>query len=375
MFDFALITFYKDIFLCYINSTTKTYFIVNNIYMDEIRHRLKLLREHLSLTQKELSQVLMIKQASYSAIETGRRELTDRNISLLCNIFHVNSTWLKEGIGEMFLSQPNKNSFILSPTDNTDSTSDDANKTSPKHHLGIILQSKYEKSEVTQRFLIALEQLKIQGTPYSDVANKIGASTSLVSEIRRGKTFLLPHFAQKFIELFNVNKEWLLEGKGDNIFVLSENLSNVHPVKIENTEWIEVPFVPLHARATFAETFLDTNVREIETVRVQKRPGINYEKAKAFEVDGDSMEPTLVSGEQILCEIIDPNNWKFTTGVVVVAFGNMVVIKRIKDNELTNGKLVLWSDNELGGKITLSSETEEIRRMYKVKYSIYKPIR
>jgi len=87
------------------------------------------------------------------------------------------------------------------------------------------------------------------------------------------------------------------------------------------------------------------------------------------------MEPTLVSGEQILCEIIDPNNWKFTTGVVVVAFGNMVVIKRIKDNELTNGKLVLWSDNELGGKITLSSETEEIRRMYKVKYSIYKPIR
>ncbi|WP_318269854.1 helix-turn-helix transcriptional regulator [Butyricimonas paravirosa] len=146
-------------------------------------------------------------------------------------------------------------------------------------------------------------------------------------------------------------------------------------MKIENTEWIEVPFVPLHARATFAETFLDTNVREIETVRVQKRPGINYEKAKAFEVDGDSMEPTLVSGEQILCEIIDPNNWKFTTGVVVVAFGNMVVIKRIKDNELTNGKLVLWSDNELGGKITLSSETEEIRRMYKVKYSIYKPIR
>ncbi|WP_270546531.1 XRE family transcriptional regulator [Butyricimonas paravirosa] len=320
--------------------------------MNDIPNRLRQLRAALSLTQKELANILMIKQGSYSTIETGKGELTDRNFKLICDTYSVNPKWLEFGEQPMFTEQKTTTEQLTS-----------------------ISFSKYNKSEVTQRFLIALEQLKIQGTPYSDVANKIGASTSLVSEIRRGKTFLLPHFAQKFIELFNVNKEWLLEGKGDNIFVLSENLSNVHPVKIENTEWIEVPFVPLHARATFAETFLDTNVREIETVRVQKRPGINYEKAKAFEVDGDSMEPTLVSGEQILCEIIDPNNWKFTTGVVVVAFGNMVVIKRIKDNELTNGKLVLWSDNELGGKITLSSETEEIRRMYKVKYSIYKPIR
>ena len=114
--------------------------------MDEIRYRLKLLRENLSLTQKELSQILMIKQASYSAIETGRRELTDRNISLLCNTFHVNPTWLREGIGEMFLNQSTKNSFILSLTDNTDSTPYDTNKTLPEHHQGITLQSKYNKS-------------------------------------------------------------------------------------------------------------------------------------------------------------------------------------------------------------------------------------
>ena len=325
---------------------------IEKYYIMNTSDRLKILRKTLKLTQTQIASAIKISRSGYASIEMELTGLTPRNLSAICDTYSVNPKWLEFGEEPMFTGQ----------------------KTNTEQSASILF-SKYNKSEVTQRFLIALEQLKIQGTPYSDVANKIGASTSLVSEIRRGKTFLLPHFAQKFIELFNVNKEWLLEGKGDNIFVLSENLSNVHPVKIENTEWIEVPFVPLHARATFAETFLDTNVREIETVRVQKRPGINYEKAKAFEVDGDSMEPTLVSGEQILCEIIDPNNWKFTNGVVVVAFGNMVVIKRIKDNELTNGKLVLWSDNELGGKITLSSETEEIRRMYKVKYSIYKPIR
>lgn len=320
--------------------------------MNGVSNRLRQLRAVLSLTQKELANILMIKQGSYSTIETGKGELTDRNFKLICDTYSVNPKWLEFGEEPMFTEQ----------------------KTNTEQSASILF-SKYNKSEVTQRFLIALEQLKTQGTSYSEVANKIGASTSLVSEIRRGKTFLLPHFAQKFIEIFNINKEWLLEGKGDNTFTLSGNVSNVHPVEVENSDWIEVPFVPLHARASFAETYFDSNVNEVETIKIRKRPGIKYEKAKIFEVDGDSMEPTLVSGEQVLCEIIDPANWKFTTGVVVVAFGNMVVIKRIKDNELANGKLVLWSDNELGGKITLSNETEEIRRMYKVKYSIYKPIR
>ncbi|WP_279191347.1 XRE family transcriptional regulator [Butyricimonas virosa] len=321
--------------------------------MNGISNRLRQLRAALSLTQKELANILMIKQGSYSTIETGKGELTDRNFKLICDTYSVNPKWLEFGEEPMFTTL--KESITEQSTN--------------------VLFPKYNKSEVTQRFLIALEQLKTQGTSYSEVANKIGASTSLVSEIRRGKTFLLPHFAQKFIEIFNINKEWLLEGKGDNTFTLSGNVSNVHPVEVENSDWIEVPFVPLHARASFAETYFDSNVNEVETIKIRKRPGIKYEKAKIFEVDGDSMEPTLVSGEQVLCEIIDPANWKFTTGVVVVAFGNMVVIKRIKDNELANGKLVLWSDNELGGKITLSNETEEIRRIYKVKYSIYKPIR
>lgn len=319
----------------------------------EIFDRLKILRSKLKLKQKDLADVLGIGNNAYSMIETGKSGLSRRNLLILCNTYSVNPKWLEFGEEPMFTT--------LKEAITEQSTN--------------VLFPKYNKSEVTQRFLIALEQLKTQGTSYSEVANKIGASTSLVSEIRRGKTFLLPHFAQKFIEIFNINKEWLLEGKGDNMFTLSGNVSNVHPVEVENSDWIEVPFVPLHARASFAETYFDSNVNEVETIKIRKRPGIKYEKAKIFEVDGDSMEPTLVSGEQVLCEIIDPANWKFTTGVVVVAFGNMVVIKRIKDNELANGKLVLWSDNELGGKITLSNETEEIRRMYKVKYSIYKPIR
>lgn len=342
--------------------------------MSDISNRLKLLRKTLSLKQSDIAGVLMIKQNSYSMIETGKGELTDRNLKLICDVFSVNPIWLKTGKGEIFLEKSTENDILTEALTKDMGISKDWIESGAGKMFN---KEIYQKADVTDRFIIALEHLKIQGIPYSEIATKIGASVSLVSEIRRGKTKLAPHFAKKFIEAFEINEKWLLFGEGDSIFkniTSTEDVTNVHPV-IMNDEWIDVPFVPLHARATFAESFLDTNVKEIEIVRIQKRPGINYNKARVFEVDGDSMEPTLVSGEQVLCEVIDPSNWRFTTGVVVVAFGNMVVIKRIKDNDLINGKLVLWSDNEQGGKITLSKDTDEIRRMYKVKYTVYKPIR
>lgn len=341
--------------------------------MNELCDRLKLIRRTLSLKQSDIANALMIKQSSYSMIEKGVRELTERNMTLLCDSYSINPIWLKTGKGEMFFEPTKENDVI------TEAISKDMRVSKDWLESGagkMFNKEIYQKTDVTDRFLIALEYLKMQGISYSEVANKIGASNSLVSEIRRGKTKLTPHYAQKFIEVFNINTEWFLYGRGDTNDIFNSPIeSNAHFIDSTETEWIDVPFVPLHARASFAETFLDTNVRDIETIRTSKRPGINYRNAKIFEVDGDSMEPTLVSGEQVLCEIIDPNNWKFTTGVVVVAFGNMVVIKRIKDNDLINGKLVLWSDNELGGKITLSEDTDPIRRIYKVKYTIYKPIR
>lgn len=324
------------------------------------------------MTQLQFAKAVGLKQAAYAAIEGGRNTLTDRNRNVILSTFSVNPVWFATGEGKMFIGE--KEDATLA-----EAISKDIRTSKNWTEFGIgkmFLGDVYQKADVTDRFIIALEQLKINGISYSEVATKIGASVSLVSEIRRGNTKLAPHFAQKFIAEFEINEKWFLFGEGDRIFknTTTEDVTNAHPV-IMNDEWIDVPFVPLHARATFAESFLDTNVKEIEIVRIQKRPGINYNKARVFEVDGDSMEPTLVSGEQVLCEIIDPNNWRFTTGVVVVAFGNMVVIKRIKDNDLTNGKLVLWSDNEKGGKITLSKDTDEIRRMYKVKYTVYKPIR
>lgn len=62
--------------------------------------RLKELRSKLGLSQATFAERIGIKQTSYSDIETGRRELTERNLNLICREFNVDENWLRTGEGD-----------------------------------------------------------------------------------------------------------------------------------------------------------------------------------------------------------------------------------------------------------------------------------
>lgn len=68
-----------------------------------INERLKLLRSSLNLSQEAFGEKIGIRsRAHISALEGGRRALTDRIINDVCREFYVNEEWLRNGIGEMF---------------------------------------------------------------------------------------------------------------------------------------------------------------------------------------------------------------------------------------------------------------------------------
>ena len=208
----------------------------------------------------------------------------------------------------------------------------------------------------------------------NEMAEIIGISRSTYTGIEKGKATLTERNKMLIIDKLNINPIWFETGKGE---MLKSNFtqSDVRNVDTQTMNWIQIPFIPVHARATFAETF-ETEIHELSSITIPRLPGINYENGKVFEVDGDSMDPTLITGEQVFCEYVDPADWKYITGPVVIAFGNnLIVVKRIKENNLANGELTLWSDNEMGGKLTLHTEQDQIRRMYKVRYTVYKPTR
>lgn len=73
--------------------------------------RLKEIRKKLKLTQSEFGERIGITAAAISDIEKGRRNLTDRNVNLICEKFCINEEWLRNGIGEPFTSQLPEDEF------------------------------------------------------------------------------------------------------------------------------------------------------------------------------------------------------------------------------------------------------------------------
>ena len=68
-----------------------------------MKDRIKKLRKELDLTQQEFANRIGIKRNTVASYETGKSNLSDGAVSLICREFNVNEEWLRTGQGEMFL--------------------------------------------------------------------------------------------------------------------------------------------------------------------------------------------------------------------------------------------------------------------------------
>ena len=71
-----------------------------------INERLKAVREYLKLSQRAFSKGIFMEQSSYARIEQGKTNLRESNIELLYYKYNVNRTYIKDGKGKMFSSNP-----------------------------------------------------------------------------------------------------------------------------------------------------------------------------------------------------------------------------------------------------------------------------
>ena len=212
---------------------------------------------------------------------------------------------------------------------------------------------------VKDRIKLFLEKKNLTGI---DFCNTIGVSSGFISAMR---TSLQPDKIKSIaINYPELSIEWLLTGEGSMLKQpLERNIKRAMPFLREDL--VEVPFVSRTASASFIESYC--NAREIsETISVH---GITKEELDkngyiAFEVDGDSMYPTLKDNSRILAKPVDVGDWEYAVGVHFVCYSNSLVVKRIKKNDLMFDKvLTLSSDNENGGEMTIKKG--DIRGMWK----------
>ena len=71
--------------------------------------RVKEVRKDQGLSQEEFAKRLNISRGQVACYETGRRDLSNRTISDICEKFKVNEEWLRFGIGEIYKPEPEVN--------------------------------------------------------------------------------------------------------------------------------------------------------------------------------------------------------------------------------------------------------------------------
>lgn len=67
-----------------------------------IKERLKSIRKQFRLSQSALGESIGVSRDVISNIESGRVEMKDHIIKLICSEFNVNEQWLRTGEGEVF---------------------------------------------------------------------------------------------------------------------------------------------------------------------------------------------------------------------------------------------------------------------------------
>lgn len=181
----------------------------------------------------------------------------------------------------------------------------------------------------------------------------------------------------------DINRDWLLTGNGEMLKPDRRDLSpnarlvgGVYSAGQKDDGVAMVDFVPVSATASFIESLSGDSDSDFDKYPLipKGNEGDNIESLKIFEVDGDSMFPTISSGSLILAKIIPEKSWHYAEGVVVAVFSEYVVVKRVARNcLLTENYIILRSDNEDYGEMNVA--LADLRALYKAKRIISSEIR
>lgn len=204
---------------------------------------------------------------------------------------------------------------------------------------------------VTQRFIACHDKLKDDGKVRSSrqFALKLDYLPQSLSEILKGRRDVTIELLRKAVEVYNLNPAYLLTGDGP---IYKEEIGKglrVLTVVTDSKDHAErIVHVPKPAQAGYAGHITDPTF--VEQLPSYTLPNMMHMGGtfRSFDVAGDSMEPTLFEGDQIVCSYMEPDYWAGSIKdnyVYVFVTQDDVLVKRAQNCIQKEGLVRLISDN------------------------------
>lgn len=201
-----------------------------------------------------------------------------------------------------------------------------------------------------------MEIRKSAGLNQEDFGRKIGYSREVVSKVENGKMEPSKWFVEAVLSFHN---DMNFTSERGDVKILGKFS---HEPKKTNRSYFDqrktlknipseflVPLVGIKAQAGYVKGFEQTDFMET-LEKYSLPPGVNPKGLEwsYFEVDGDSMEPTLSAGDILLTSLLPHEDWKEIRNfcVYVILTEEQLVVKRVFRKD--NNEWILISDNSEG---------------------------
>jgi SOS-response transcriptional repressor LexA len=140
------------------------------------------------------------------------------------------------------------------------------------------------------------------------------------------------------------------------------------PIVVDKEENERISFVPIKAAAGYLTRYQD--VEYIQQLPSFNLPNLKDGTYRAFEVEGDSMKPTIHPGDIVICRYVE--NWyhMMDNKIYLVAGvdGIGIVVKRVLNRIRKESKLILCSENDFYPAFELPAN--EIFEIWEVKVKV-----
>lgn len=216
--------------------------------------------------------------------------------------------------------------------------------------------------------------LDYTGENRSSLARRIGVIPQRFHDIANGKTKAFSYeIADKITTAFpEVDKNFLLTGEGTMLAGESEVKANAKELDPEALNWISVPVIPFRAMAGSTGWYEDVFADDWKERRTVIAPhGAKAIDHAIFTVTGDSMEPTLIEGDEILAKHVPFDCYKenrlriYNYSIWIIATKSEgILIKNITEHDVENHTITCHSFNDKYSDFVL--DLSEVKDIYHI---------
>ena len=200
---------------------------------------------------------------------------------------------------------------------------------------------------------------------------ELGYSPQSWSKVIREERAVTIDLIQKAVDRYSFNPSYIFSGNGKPINESEEECSPVLAVAVDENNEERIVYVPVSAQAGYLDQFNDpVFIKDLPTFSL---PGFEFKHGtfRAFDIKGDSMEPSIYQGEMVVCSYLDPDLWEYNIRsdyVYVIVTKGDVLIKRVQNKLKGEGILLLNSDNTFYDSYKVS--IEDIQEVWYVKMKV-----